>query len=417
MFITNRSFDTTSSVTRRETHASTEDGQPEPDHSKMTPDASDGRETGQDLSGRSDAGGTREPLPIELLVVGTFAGGGIHRYIEEQVERLQGTVSVDTHDMDSPPIGDGMARFVRGVLFGVVALLSFPFRERPDIVHVHTSHQYSFYRASPYVLYAKYVWDVPVLVHIHGSSFDVFMQTDSQLVAWLQRTVFAASDEILVLSEFWKDAVSVRADPDKIRVLPNAVEPAGYPVAQFWTDDTEGEVPHIVFLSNLIERKGVCELVGALEELIRTHPGQFRASIAGTGPLRDSIEELADAHEEISYLGYVSEERKRSLLAEGSIYVLPTFAEGLPIAMLEGMAGANAIVSTGVGSIPEVIDANRGLLAEPGDVDGLTDALATLITSPERRREMAANNRRAVETEYSWNTVLAELIDIYETNT
>jgi glycosyltransferase involved in cell wall biosynthesis len=85
--------------------------------------------------------------------------------------------------------------------------------------------------------------------------------------------------------------------------------------------------------------------------------------------------------------------------------------------MLEGMAGANAIVSTGVGSIPEVIDENRGILVEPGDVDGLTDALATLVTAPERRREMAANNRRAVETEYSWDTVRDELLSIYGTHT
>jgi len=387
-------------VTSRETHGSTEDARPE--HGGSDP---------------SDTGDTQQPRAIELLVIGTFAGGGIHRYIEEQVERLQGRVSVETHDMDSPPMGDGTARFVRGVFLGIVALLSFPFRDRPDIVHVHTSHQYSFYRASPYVLYAQYVWDLPVIVHIHGSSFDVFMETDSRLVAWLQRAVFAGSDEILVLSEFWKDAVSERADPDKIRVLPNAVEPARFPVAQSRTGDDEDGVPHIVFLSNLIERKGVCELVEALEELARTHPGQFRASIAGTGSLKNRVEKLADAHEEISYLGYVSEERKRSLLVEGSIYVLPTYAEGLPIAMLEGMAGANAIVSTGVGSIPEVIDENRGLLVEPGDIDGLTDALATLVTAPERRREMAANNRRAVETEYSWDTVRDELLSIYGTHT
>jgi len=404
-------------VTSKETHGSTEDTRLEPGQSKRIPKTSDERETERGFSDPSDTGGTQQPHHIELLVVGTFAGGGIHRYIEEQVERLQGSVSVDTHDMDSPPMGHGTAGFVQGVFLGIVALLSFPFRDRPDIVHVHTSHQYSFYRASPYVLYAQYVWNVPVIVHIHGSSFDVFMQTDSQLVAWLQRTVFAGSDEILVLSEFWKDAVSERADPDKIRVLPNAVEPARFPVAQSRTGDNEDGVPHIVFLSNLIERKGVCELVEALKELARTHPGQFRASIAGTGPLRDRIEKLADAHEEISYLGYVSEERKRSLLAEGSIYVLPTYAEGLPIAMLEGMAGANAIVSTGVGSIPEVIDENRGLLVEPGDVDGLTEALATLITAPERRREMAANNRQAVETEYSWHTVRDELLGIYETHT
>jgi len=353
---------------------------------------------------------------LDLLVVGTFAGGGIHRYIDEQVERLQDAISIRTHDMASPPIGNGWQRFAMGVFFGLLAMARFPTYDRPDLVHVHTSHRFSFYRSSVYVLYAKHVWQVPVILHIHGSSFDEFVQTDSWLVAALQRRIFASSDSILVLSEYWQDIVAERAGTGPVRVFPNAVDPSTFPVARhspYRDTGDQGETPHVVFVSNLIERKGVLELVPAIEALADAHPGAFRVSIAGDGPLSPRVERLADEYEEVEYLGYVSEERKRSLLAEGSIYVLPTHAEGLPIAMLEGMAGENAIMTTTVGSIPEVIDDDRGILFEPGDVAALTEALETLLADPERRARMAENNRRATESTYSWDRIRADLLELY----
>lgn len=402
----------------------------------QSPSGSDRRGTNRDeTAGGADR--NREAFSgLDLLVVGTFAGGGIHRYIEEQVDRLRDVASIRTHDMASPPIGSGRLGFIWGVLTGLVAMVRFPVRDRPDVTHVHTSHWYSFYRASVYVLFAKHVWNAPVVLHVHGSSFDEFIDTDSRAVAALQWLVFESSDDIIVLSDHWADVVSTRADADRIRVLPNAVDPSTFgsetPPDETAEDSPEegpgatpsdrqpptpgDEVPHVVFVSNLIERKGVKELSEALETLAATHPGEFRATVAGDGPLADRIERLAAEHDEITYLGYVSEERKRSLLSDGAIYVLPTYAEGLPIAMLEGMAGANAVVSTTVGSIPEVIDEDRGILTEPGDVDQLTEALERLVTAPERRARMAENNRRTIEERYSWDHVTDELVAIYETH-
>jgi glycosyltransferase involved in cell wall biosynthesis len=95
------------------------------------------------------------------------------------------------------------------------------------------------------------------------------------------------------------------------------------------------------------------------------------------------------------------------------VFVLPAHAEGLPIAMLEGMAGGNAIVSTTVGSIPEVVDERSGILIEPGDVEGLTDAIGELIASPERTGRMARRNRELIEAEYSWATATDRLEEMY----
>jgi glycosyltransferase involved in cell wall biosynthesis len=249
------------------------------------------------------------------------------------------------------------------------------------------------------------------VLHVHGSAFDDFVLTRSQAVGALQQLVFRASDEVIVLSEYWKDVVSHRVEREKIRVIPNAVRPDVFPV------DDERTTPHVVFVSNLIERKGVLELVSAVERLSDRASGDFEVTIAGDGPLSASVERLADEYDEVTYLGYVSEERKRTLLRDGSIYVLPTYAEGLPIALLEGMAGGNAVVSTAVGSIPEVIDECNGILVEPGEVDELADALAELITDRHRRARMAERNRELIETRYSWDRVRTELVNAYRSNT
>jgi len=389
-------------------------GQPSATEAGSAPDAPEDPTDGPGPDPAAGPGGStgtdaraRPPADFAVLVVGPTHGGGIVSYIAEQTRRLEDRVDLTVHDSGAPPTGSGPVRVVQALVLGVVALVRFALRSPPDLVHVHTSHRFSFYRKGLYVLFSRYVWDAPVVLHVHGSGFDEFVRTDSRPVAAYQRSVFDACDRIVVLSPSWKDVVATRADEGKIEVLPNAVDLDNYEADP--TDDRA----HVVFVSNLIERKGVADLAAAVEELDRRRPGEFRVSIAGDGPLSDVIEELAAEHDAVTYHGYVSEERKQRLLAEGSIYVLPTYAEGLPIAMLEGMAAGNAVVSTAVAAIPEVVDEDRGILVEPGDVEALIDALKELVADPDRRRRLAVNNRRAVEAEYSWERVTEELLDLY----
>jgi glycosyltransferase involved in cell wall biosynthesis len=344
-----------------------------------------------------------------LLIVGTLGGGGIHRYVEEQQRILDESVDASVYDMMSDPKGDGVWWVVTSVLSSVVAALQFPFRLPPDVVHVHTSHWFSFYRSSFYVLFAAYIWRRPVVLHIHGSSFDEFVTTDSWAVIRLQSLVFGASDRVIVLSPYWRDVLSIRIpEPErKLRVLPNAINPDDY------SPTFDGQPPHVVFVSNLVERKGVDELVVAIEHLLRNASTDVRVSIAGTGPLRPAIETLADRYDTVEYLGYISERDKRTVLDSGSVFVLPTYAEGLPIAILEGMAGGNAIVSTTVGSIPEVIDENSGILVTPGDTEQLTEALTTLVSSSELSERMGRRNRQLACETYSWTTARENLCGIY----
>jgi len=345
---------------------------------------------------------------LDLLVVGpaSRATGGIAQYVTEQRRRLPADIWTRVFDTGTPS-GDGPLWFLQAMVVSLFNILRFPFRPRPDIVHVHASHGISFYRSSVYVLFARYVWRRPVVLHVHGSSFDTFVQTESAVPRWYQSLVFDASDSIIVLSTYWKSVMAERVPTEKLSVVPNAVDTSEY------DPSTDVGVPTVTFVSNHIERKGIAEFVDAVESIKSNGAPQFDVEIAGFGPLSHHAEAIAADREDVSYLGYVSEPHKRTLLNDGSIYVLPTYAEGLPIALLEGMAGGNAIVSTGVGAIPDLVGSENGVLVEPGDSAALAEALGELIESPATVESMAEANTELVASEYSWSVTKSRLTRLY----
>lgn len=345
---------------------------------------------------------------IEVLVVGPAnkETGGIARYIAAQCAHLPPWVARRIYDVAPGADGKGGWWFVKELARAGGRALRFPFQSRPDIVHIHSSHWRSFYLSAWFVFVARYLWRRPTILHIHGSEFDSFVQTDSWLSARLQARVFAAASAIIVLSPYWKRILEPHVGQTKLYVLPNAVDPDDYD-PQF-----DATPPHVVFVSNHIERKGLREFVTAVDTLKKADV-EFRVTIAGRGPLSHFAEALAAKHSDVSYVGYVSEAEKRTLLDEASIYVLPTRAEGLPISILEAMAGGNAILATPVGSIPGLVGPESGILVSPGNETQLTDALSTLIADPERVRLMAQTNRTLVEQEYSWQEIVTRLTTLY----
>lgn len=343
-----------------------------------------------------------------VLIVGPKGDGGIHQYIDHQRTQLREHCTVDVYRSYVVTDVQSVADIIRYLVASLVPILRFPFRKQPTITHVHTSHGLSFYRTAAYVLISAWLWRRPVVVHVHGSSFDEFVEDASLPVRSLQRTVFGAAAAVIVLSEGWADVLAQRTDSEKTHVIPNAVDPSAF------DPSTAESPPTVAFVSDLLERKGVPELVEALDRLSARIDRDFRVDIAGRGPLQDDVQSFAAEHEHVHYHGYVSEADKRRLLEEATIFVLPTHAEGLPFALLEAMAGRNAVVTTTVGSIPETLSADHGILVEPGNVGRLTDALETLVTDPETVAEAGRRNRALVRESYAWAAVTEQLLACYD---
>lgn len=347
----------------------------------------------------------REELDVLIVGPAGHETGGVARYVTEHGRVLPSGVTARTYDVSTARATD-VRSFLRAGATALGDALRFPLVRPADVVHVHTSHYFSFLLSAFYVLFAAYAWRRPVVLHVHGSSFDEFVAADVPLLDRFQSLVFGASDRVVVLSEYWREVLGERVDEGKLVVLPNAVDPGGYD-PQYGADP-----PHLVFVSNHVARKGIRELTEAVDDLLRSGP-EFEVTIAGSGPLARHAEDLAERFDRVTYVGYVPEAEKRSLLSRGSIYALPTRAEGLPIAILEAMAGGNAVVSTRVGSIPDVLGEENGVLVEPGDAGALRDGLRELLEDPERVERMARTNRELVETTYSWARTAAELRDLY----
>ncbi len=176
----------------------------------------------------------------------------------------------------------------------------------------------------------------------------------------------------------------------------------------------------IAFVGRLVEKKGVAVLLAALRLLAARQPElDWSLSVAGDGPLRAELErDAAPLGGRVVFHGQRSAERVATLLGEAELYALPSLPaasgdqDGLPVALIEGMAAGLAVVASRIPGVDEAVRSGReGLLVPPGDAEALADALAGLLADPARRAELGrAASARA--DEYSADVIGARYADL-----
>jgi glycosyltransferase involved in cell wall biosynthesis len=95
------------------------------------------------------------------------------------------------------------------------------------------------------------------------------------------------------------------------------------------------------------------------------------------------------------------------------VFVLPSFAEGTPNGVIEAMAHGIPVIASNVGGIPDIIDADSGILVPPGDAAALADAMAVLANDPKRRNEMGAAARERHQKLFAPTAVVPLLLNVY----
>lgn len=253
-----------------------------------------------------------------------------------------------------------------------------------DLAHVNLSSHGSTLRKVAVVAVCRAV-RLPVVLHLHASDYPGFFDRLPRAAQRAVRRMFRRAASVVVLSESWRAYVcgTLHVSPARVTVLPNAA-PAGPAPAR------RGGRPELLFLGRLGERKGVPELLAALgrAELAHVH-----TTLAGDGPvaeyrLRAAGLGLADR---TSFPGWVDEAAASALLARAAVLVLPSHAEGSPLAVIEAFAHRVPVVTTPVGGVPELVtDGVDGLLVPPGDAAALAAALTRLVTDEPLRAALAA---------------------------
>lgn len=177
-------------------------------------------------------------------------------------------------------------------------------------------------------------------------------------------------------------------DWPKIKVVHCGLEPAFFQVPEQPIPTS----PRLLCIGRLCEQKGQLLLVEAARRL-KEKDVQFHLTLAGDGEMRPQVEALISKYElqaHITITGWISSNQVQQHLLDSQIMVLPSFAEGLPVVIMEAMALRRPVISTYVAGIPElVVPGETGWLCPAGDVDALVQTLQkALAAKPESLREM-----------------------------
>jgi glycosyltransferase involved in cell wall biosynthesis len=173
----------------------------------------------------------------------------------------------------------------------------------------------------------------------------------------------------------------------------------------------------LVCVARLHEQKGLPILIDAAARL-RDGGLAFHLEIIGDGPLRGELErriaELKLGHC-VELAGWRSGSEVRAALLNSRGLVLPSFAEGLPVVIMEALALARPVISTYVAGIPELVDAEVGRLVPAGSVAPLANAMSEILTSPaERLAEMGREGVRRIAARHRASDEAARLADWFE---
>ena len=193
---------------------------------------------------------------------------------------------------------------------------------------------------------------------------------------------------------------------DKLRIVHCGIEPARY-------DGAPGGTGPILFVGRLAAVKGVPVLMEALEPICGKAP-ELKVSFIGDGPERPAIEAACKGFPHLSkvvtFHGYLGQEEVAKALGSASMLVLPSFAEGVPVVLMEAMAAGKPVVATNVGGVTELVrDGVSGRVLAPGDVDALRTAIDGLLNDAAARERMGAAGRETVTAEYDASEEAARL--------
>lgn len=293
------------------------------------------------------------------------------------------------------------------------ALLKFGWncaRGNYDIVHINVAPKGSTWRKMVFDRIARH-YDVPRVIHLHGSGYDEFYQRQGPRSRRAIRNFFQGADAVAVLGQHWLEFVrdELQVDPNIIHVIANGV-PEPTPSRK-----VARSAPLIVSLGLVGMRKGTDILLQALAKLPQDL--SWSAAIGGNGEVaryRAMAASLGLA-DKVRFLGWIDEAGMNQVLSEASMFVLPSRAENQPVSILEAMARGLPVVATDVGAIPEqVIDGKTGILVSPGNAEELAGAIERLIRSPESARQLGESGRERFEAFFSISACAGKFASLYE---
>jgi len=284
---------------------------------------------------------------------------------------------------------------------------------KADLIHVHAIDVFGAFS----ILIAKLIRK-PVVVTVHRA--DV-LPSNSLFLNILRIIAFKVVDAIIAVSKATKKlALNVGAPANKITVIYNAVDETMFTPRSKSLCRQKLGLPQnskiILFVGNLIPRKGVEYLIRALPIILTKIPNVLLVVI-GDGPQRNELEHLAkelNLEQNIVFTGRISTEKLCLYYGAADIFVLPSLHEGHPMVLLEAMASGLPVVATKVsGNMETVIHGKNGYLVEPKNAHQLANAIIKILSERKQISKFGKASLMIYRKKFSEEKQICKIAEIY----
>jgi glycosyltransferase involved in cell wall biosynthesis len=264
---------------------------------------------------------------------------------------------------------------------------------RPDVIHITTSGQLAVIRDILLLKTAKRK-GIPTVYHIRFGRIEEIAQKNTTEWKLISKAMLLAT-EVMAIDNTTYNAIQQNLPTVNVVCVPNPIDISNLP------EPVTSSSKIIMFLGWVIKTKGIEELLSAWEKVYKDND-DWKLRIVG--PCKAEYLEYLISHysfEGVIYEGERSHEAAMELLNSSEIFILPSYTEGFPNAVLEAMALSKPTIATRVGAIPDMLADNCGVLIDLDNPDEIVIALKSLIADDRRRRDIGDNAYRKLCNEYT----------------
>ncbi len=287
--------------------------------------------------------------------------------------------------------------------FGEAGLFAEKMREW-DVDHLHNHIATS---SCTVAMLASELTGTPYSFTLHGP--DIFFEPKR----WRLDEKIAKARFVSCISHFCRSQAMMFSDPShwqKLHIVHCGVEPERYASMT----KAPGQ-RSLLFVGRLAAVKGLPVLLDAMRSLSDTG---VTLQVIGDGPDRKALEALSqeyDLTDRVTFLGYRSQSEVSELLANADALVLPSFAEGVPVVLMEAMAAARPVIATQVAGVSELVETGiSGLLCPPGDAQAMASAIRHVVEDTKAAERMGEAGRAAVISEFNADIEAARLVTLLD---
>lgn len=303
---------------------------------------------------------------------------------------------------------------LNNIFYGIAqrsALLKKLSCEKCDVLNIHTSREFLFLKDIWLAKSVAHRYDIPIIVTVHvGDAQTVF----NRISAFRQNCISIINqcvNKVVFLSEEIRhEFITLGISPERTEVLYNFHCLAPLPPERVKPRRAK---LHLLFVGAIHREKGIIELLQALCELQEL---DIHLDVCGQVTdmhMRDEFEHLISAlGERATVCGYVQGEEKSALFERADVLILPSYHEGMPLVILEALACGCAIISTRVGTTPEILTEENARWVAIQNSEEIVLAIRQLYENTEYLDQMKVANLEKA-SQFTLNQNIDALCNIY----